>query len=120
MLDVRTVVNVHKHVTFTPHSPHFLMHSEKEETKKKSFAEAIELLFELPAETLYESNKKLLHALGEIGGRDENWRADFSKISQLRDGPFPERFRPWIMQSMLSSFIRKHVGANMLWVPKNG
>ncbi|MDP1773022.1 MAG: hypothetical protein Q8L15_12120 [Methylobacter sp.] len=120
MLDVRTVVNLHKHVTFTPHSPHFLMHSEKEEIMKTSFAEAIELLYELPTETLDESNKRLLHTLGEIGGKDENWIADFSKIRQLRDGPFPDRFRPWIMQSVLSSFIRKHVGANMLWVPKNG
>lgn len=120
MLDVRTVASLHKQVTFTPDSAHFLMHSEKEEVKKTSFADTIERLAAIPAERPEKSNEKLLKALGEIGGKDDNWKADVTKMRQLGDDPFPRRFMPWIMRSMISSFIRKHVGANMLWLPKNG
>jgi len=120
LLDVRLVVNLHKLVTFKPDSPHFLLHSEKEEVKKIIFADAIERLADSPAERPEESNKKLLQVLGEIGGKDESWQIDISKIRQLEYGPFPTQLRPWIMRSMISSFIRKHIGANMLWLPKNG
>lgn len=120
LLDVRSVANVHKLVTFTPESPHFLMHSEKEEAKKYLFSNITELLAEQPHEHLSESNTKLLKILNSMGKNDESWYIDISKIKQINDAPIPGRFKPWIKQSMIASFVRKHIGANMMWLPKNG
>lgn len=120
MLDVRSVANVHKLVTFTPDSPHFLMHSEKEEVKKHLFKNVEELFSEQPFERPSESNAKLLNILSRMSEKDESWHSDLSKINQITDAPIPSRLRPWIKRSMIASFVRKHIGANMLWLPKNG
>lgn len=120
MLDVRSVANVHKLVTFTPDSSDFLMHSEKEEVKKHLFKNVEELFSEQPFERPSESNAKLLNILSRMSEKDESWHSDLSKINQITDAPIPSRLRPWIKRSMIASFVRKHIGANMLWLPKNG
>ncbi len=70
---VQRFPNQHKHVTFTPISPHFLMHSEKEETPKFSFTSILEQLAEVPTEYLEQSNSRLLKALTELGVQDNVW-----------------------------------------------
>lgn len=120
MLDVRKVALRHKQVTFTPDSPHFFLHSEKEEVKKTSFSNVITQLAETPAERPEKSNEMLLRMLGDISRKDNNWKEDISIIRQFNTDLFPSRLQPWIMRSMISSFIQKHIGAYMLWLPKNG
>lgn len=120
MLDVRGVASLHKHVTFTPTSTSFLLHSEKEESSKTSFAATIEKLSEERATSLNESSDRLLRFLKEIGGNDEFWSNDLMKIRQAAENQVPHRFKAWVIQILLTSFIRKHLGAEMLWLPKNG
>lgn len=120
MLDVRSVAGQHKLVTFTPDSPHFLMHSEKEEVKKYLFSDLTEVLADQYYEYPSESNAKLLKMLSHMMKEDEIWQSDISKIDQISDAPIPSRIRPWIKRSMIANFVRKHIGANILWLPKNG
>lgn len=120
MLDVRSVAGVHKLVTFTASSSYFSMHSEKEEAKKHLFPNITELLTDQTFDYPSESNAKLLKILNNMVTDDENWKNDISKINQITDAPIPSELRPWIKRSMIASFVRKHIGANMLWLPKNG
>lgn len=120
LLDVRLVVDYHKLVTFTPDSTYFLLHSEQEEVKKIIFSDAIEQIVDSPAESIEKANKKLLGVLEGIRDKSESWQIDISKIRQLEDVIITEQLSPLIMRSMLISFIRKHIGAYLLWLPKNG
>lgn len=119
VLDVRLVANQHKLVTFTPGSDHFLLHSEKEETKKHIFSNVTELLSEQSFEHPRESNANLLKMLNKMEKGNESWHTDISKIEQITDAPIPSWLRPWVKRSKIASFILKHIGANMLWLPKN-
>ena len=118
MLDVRGILSLHKHVTFTASSSYFCLHSEKEELSKNNFATTVEKLLENKTMSLEESMESLLHSLMEIGGNDEGWKMDLQKINQMSHDQMPRRFRGWFVQALLSSFIRKHIGAEMLWLPK--
>lgn len=120
LLDVRGVGALHKHVTFTSSSTFFLLHSEKEEASRISFSTAIDNLSENKTTSVDAASKALLRFLKEIGGNNEEWYSDLSKIRQASDTRAPRRIQPWITQSLLSSFVRKHLGAEMLWLPKNG
>ena len=120
LLDVRGVVSLHKHVTFTPTSTSFLLHSEKEESSKASFAATIEKLSEERTTSLNKASDSLLRFLKEIGGNDEVWNSDLIKIRQAADNQAPRRIQAWVVQILLASFVRKHLGAEMLWLPKNG
>ena len=120
MLDVRSVASLHKLVTFTPSSDYFLMHSEKEEVKKHFFSNVTEVLSSQSFEHPRESNAKLLKILSGMEKENESWHADISKIDQITDAPIPAILRPWIKRSKIANFVLKHIGANMLWLPKNG
>lgn len=118
MLDVRSVVNQHKFVTFTPISEFFLMHSETEKVNKNIFSNIEEILnlqtFEYPA----ESNKKLLKILREMEKDNESWQNDILKIDQNIDAQLPAMFITWIKRSQIVQFMKKHININMLWFPK--
>jgi hypothetical protein len=118
LLDVRTVAGVHKHVTFTPASKIFLLHSEKEEAKKLSFASTLGILAEGEQSSLRASADKLLRILKEMGGNEEEWNRDLARSSV--DQNLPQRVQPWVKHAFLASFVRKHVGAELLWLPKAG
>lgn len=119
LLDVRGVANLHKHVTFTPSSGFFLLHSEKEESPKTSFASALETLLEVRTTSLEESTRLLLSVLKKIGSNDEEWNSDLSRIGQLIDSQAPRRRQVWKMHLLLALFVSKHLGAEMLWFPDN-
>lgn len=118
LLDVRTVAGVHKHVTFTLASKVFALHSEKEEAKKLSFASTLSLLAEGEQSSLRASADKLLRILKEMGESDEEWNRDLDRSSV--DQNLPQLVRPWVKHAFLASFVRKHVGAELLWLPKAG
>ena len=118
LLDVRDVSGLHKFVTFTNDSRYFLLHSEKEESKKLSFSEAFRVIYDGPTSTISESNELIIEVLKVMDEAGESWRNDFLRINQAID--FPELFRPWVKRHMIASFIRKHIGAEMMWLPKNG
>lgn len=120
LLDVRGVAGLHKHVTFTSSSTFFLLHSEIEKSSRVSFATAIEKLSGSKTASLNASSEALLRSLKEIGGNDEGWNNDLLKISQASDNQAPRHFQAWITQALLSSFVRKHLGTEMLWLPKKG
>lgn len=120
LLDVRGVNAVHKHVTFTPASTRFLLHSEKEESSKTSFTAAIDNLSEKGAAPLLKASENLLRSLKGIGGNDEGWNSDLMKIRQAADNQAPRPIQAWLLQKRLASFVRKHIGAQMLWLPQNG
>lgn len=120
LLDVRGMSALHKHVTFTPTSKFFLLHSEKEESSKVSFATAIKNLSKRRTMSLNEACENLLRSLDEIGGSDELWKSDLLKIRQIADSQAPHRIQALLVQLHLRSFFRKHIGAEMLWLPKKG
>lgn len=120
LLDVRCVGALHKHVTFTPTSALFLLHSEKVGSSKTSFTSAIEKLSQNRATSLGDASDNLLRSLEEIGGDDEVWSSDLLKIRRAADIQAPRRIQAWLTQLLLTSFVRKHIGAEMLWLPKNG
>lgn len=119
LLDVRGVGAFHKHVTFTSSSTFFLLHSENEESSKISFATAVEKLSKKKTTSLNAASEALLRVLNEIGGNDEEWNSDLMKIRQASGNQTPRGNQTWITQSFLSSFVRKHLGTEMLWLPKN-
>lgn len=120
LLDVRGVAGLHKHVTFTPSSTVFLLHSEKEESSRISFAAAIEKLSENKTASLIASSDALLDSLNKIGDNDKDWKNDLTKISQARDNHASPDIQAWITQILLSFFFRKHLGTEMLWLPQKG
>lgn len=120
LLDVRGVGSLHKHVTFTSSSAFFLLHSEKEESPKISFATAIKKISESKTMSLNVASENLLRSLSEIGSNDEGWNSDLMKIRQVSDNQAPRSIQSWMAQTLLSSFVRKHLGTEMLWLPKNG
>jgi hypothetical protein len=118
LLDVRTVTSVHKHVTFTPSSKSFALHSEKEETKKLSFASTLNLLAEGPQLSFETSIKKLISTLNEMGENDKEWYRDLERMGSVTEQALPQRNQAWANHLLLASFVRKHIGVELLWLPK--
>lgn len=119
LLDVRTMVTRHKHVTFTQSSAFFLLHSEREDAAKSSFSEALKMIEKKSGTSVEASNKKLLRILKKMGEKDEAWNDDLAKIGKMPK-ELPAPFESWILQAQISSFIRRHLGAVLLWFPKQG
>lgn len=118
LLDVRTVTTVHKHVTFTTSSSTFVLHSEKEEVGRLNFAGTLDLLTERRQLSLAISTKELLRNLKELGENDKTWNQDLARFSATQDQLVPPTFQAWVQQVFLASFVRKHLGAELLWLPK--
>ena len=120
LLDVRGIAALHKHVTFTATAGIFALHSEKEEAQKISLSKALDQLAESPQSSLATSNKEVLVALEEHGEKDEAWKQDLARIVPPRDQAFPGEREAFLQRVLLVSFVRKHVGAELLWLPKGG
>jgi hypothetical protein len=120
LLDVRGIAALHKHVTFAAAAGIFALHSEKEEARKLSFTEALGQLAQSRQSSLAASNKEVLVALKELGENDETWKQDLARIAPPRDQPFPRQLEAFFQHMLLASFVRKHVGAELLWLPKGG
>ena len=118
LLDVRTVTGVHKHVTFTPISGNFKLHSEVEESPVLALSSVIESIANQQQASMDEANAKLISALIEINPADAQWAADLARIGQSFS-EVPRRLVPWAKHQALRAFVRKHIGANMQWMPKN-
>lgn len=120
LLDVRTVKGVHKHVTFTPTSGNFKLHSELEESPAIAFSAAMESLREEPQISIGEANERLLSTLSQIGQTDPSWIEDLARINRSFSQVVPSRALPWAKHQALRAFIKKHIGANMQWMPQSG
>ena len=119
LLDVRTVQGIHKHVTFTPTSGTFKLHSELEDLPSTTFSAVIDSLQDQPQFSILESNKQLLLALKEMEQTDESWVRDIARIDQ-HSKQLPSRIAPWVKHHALQAFVKKHIGVNMLWRPQHG
>lgn len=117
LLDVRKVTLLHKHVTFTPDSQYFLMHSDHEEIKKMTLSDLLRRFPENGATSLIDSTKTLFALLKEMRFTSEFWTNDISKIEKALSD---ERLASgtWFIHAMLAAFIEKHIGAQMLWIPQ--
>jgi hypothetical protein len=114
VLDIRAVNGIHKYVTFTSDSNHFLLHSENEEIKKISFSNAINNIREFQHENMDKANERLIEVLSELQQTDESWQFDLLNLKQAT-----KQIRyPWLVQYFISAFVFKHIGANMFWLPK--
>jgi hypothetical protein len=120
LLDVRSVKGVHKHVTFTPTSGIFKLHSELEESSAIAFSAAMRSLREEPQASIGEANERLLSALSEMDQTDERWAEDLARLKQFPSQVAPQRFLPWAKHQALRAFVKRHIGANMHWMPRNG
>jgi len=120
LLDVRVVKGLHKHVTFTPTSGNFKLHSEFEELLAISFSAAIGSLREQPQVSIGQANERLLSVLFEMEQTDERWSQDLSRINQSFSQVVPRRLLPWVKHQALRAFVKKHIGVDMQWLPQNG
>ncbi|BCM05891.1 hypothetical protein ACI2S5_24270 [Ralstonia nicotianae] len=119
LLDVRTVNGQHRHVTFTVRSGAFLLHSETEEVKKLSFKNTLNRLAEIESQILLSrSTKKLLNDLEELGEGDENWALDLDRLRAPPPQQIPQQINPWFQYTRLMWFVRKHLSADLLWLPR--
>jgi hypothetical protein len=118
LLDVRTVTQLHKHVTFTPLSNGFIMHSEVEEVNKYSFEKLLSLRSQLQMQSIGETNRRMLVDFEKIGKKNESWSVDLARIVDAQSSGLPRELGYLFVRSMLRSFARKHTGSDMLWLPK--
>lgn len=119
LLDVRGVANEHKYVTFTANSGAFALHSELEESNRRSFSD---VLRSLPDEeeqtTIAQAITRVERAVIEIGAKDEAWTRDLERLREDLNTPMPQELKPWIKFSLLAAFLRKHIGVAMYWLQK--
>lgn len=118
LLDVRGVKALHKHVTFTEESEIFMLHSDTEESPKKSFRDLFDVLRQTKSTSLENSTKTIINSLSEMGNGNEEWRNDLSRITALPRID-PRSLQAWRKYVMLTSFVRKHIGSELLWLPDN-
>lgn len=118
LLDVRTIANKHKHVTFTPKSHGFRLHSEVEIGDRFIFSNMLTLLTQQPQLTLTASNERLRNELKELRTNDSAWNNDLSQIDSFFSGNTKNLAHHWFQHLALASFLRKHTGAYLLWCPK--
>lgn len=122
LLDVRKVVGLHRRVTFTQDSPHFLLHSDKEESNKNNFNSIMEGMTQKSKEPFKTSALRLLNVLQEFqadrSSNADTWHTDIDKIKE-RIGQFPiDSLRPWLTHALVATFVHKHLGVNLLWLPR--
>jgi len=119
LLDVRTVTGVHKHVTFTSTSSGFALHSEKEEVPKLTFSQGIEKVASSEQTTLRSSTERLIASLRDLPAGDDGWNQDLSRLYDQSANGVPRRLRDWRQYLQLDYFVRQHLGAQLLWLPKD-
>jgi hypothetical protein len=121
-LDVRKVGNAHKFVTFTATSSIFVLHSEKEEAQKLSLAKLLDSRADTRPTTLRASTESLRVALQAVGEQakeiDDDWKQDLARIDASILNARSRETPAWLQHLALASFVQRHVGAELLWVPK--
>jgi hypothetical protein len=117
LLDVRAVNAQHKHVTFTPSSSKFSLHSEKEDAGKLTFSQGLAKVSESEQFTLRSSISHLVAALLELP--DENgWSSDVDRVSRPAIDGLSDAFNEMRRYMQLMYLVQKHLGALLLWLPK--
>ncbi|MEC5344657.1 hypothetical protein ABRZ24_18860 [Brenneria populi] len=117
-LDVRKIHMKHKHVTFTKDSSYFKLHSEIEQTERARLETEIKMAMDDTTYSLTEFISGLSHLLREIGGDNKLWHDDLFNIRKMDNNNIPKSLRTWRQYLLLTSFVRKHIGAEMIWIPK--
>lgn len=118
LLDVRTVAGLHKHVTFTTASSGFALHSEKEEVPKLTFTQGLEKVANSEQTTLRKSIEKIIASLRDLPGTEDGWSQDLARLYNQPPEGVPRSLQDWRQYLQLSYFVRQHLGANLLWLPK--
>jgi hypothetical protein len=119
LLDVRTVTGLHKHVTFTSASSGFALHSEKEEVPKLTFAQGLAKVANSEQMSLRNSIERLATSLRELPIREEGWSTDLTRLLDRRADGTPREVQDWRQYLQLTYFVRQHLGAHLLWLPKD-
>ena len=118
LLDVRDISAMHKHVTFTSSSNFFHLHSDKERAAKARFVETLNLLGKSKQSTLEASVNELVHVLQGIAGKSGDWSRDLARISAMPFQRIPPEIHASVRYVFLASFVSKHLGAQLVWLPK--
>lgn len=118
VLDVRAVVGIHKHVTFTPSSSVFRLHSEGAEVPKRSLEEVVVELREGPQFHLEPSTDELLSNLELLGDDDPRWLEDLARL-RARVAATPADLRALSKRRLVIGFLHKHLGCELLWIPNS-
>ena len=116
LLDVRLIAGKHKHVTFTPSSAYFVLHSEREEIHKTTVGALLSGEPEGPKMGFGEAANRIVDDLAEVGGDDGPWRDELAQLRQ-RTASAPERIRPSVKWALAASFVRRNLGAELAWLP---
>lgn len=119
LLDVRTITGQHKHVTFTRTSSSFALHSEKREVNKLAFSQGLSLIARSEQSTLRNSVERLIASLRELPSNDDRWNQDLARLYDQRDSAARSGPREWRQYLQLTYFARQHLGADLLWLPKD-
>lgn len=129
-LDVGDVKKKHRHVTFTENSPHFFLHSEKEQVERTKFHQFLaKLRQEQRKESLQAANTRLI---SEISSWDEQRGSDelsgANAYALRASGVTPEfvekssssadNASAFHTHMRLRSFLHKHYGIALIWVPR--
>jgi hypothetical protein len=82
LLDVRLTSDQHKHVTFTPSSAYFLLHSEKEEVHKTTVEAVLSGEQQGAKMGFADAADRIVSDLSEVGGEDGLWRDELARLRQ--------------------------------------
>lgn len=117
LLDVNSITSQHKHVTFTPSSTEFILHSEKAHSSKRRFSDVLGEFTNKKGRPISTLNKRLLSTLSEMPYKDKWWSEDLGMIMKPHTSDPIKKHDQWLQHVLITLFVRKHLGVFMLWVP---
>ncbi|MFE8048768.1 hypothetical protein [Brenneria goodwinii] len=118
LLDVRNVHGRHKHVTFTSSSKHFKLHSEVERVEKVSIETALQNVLVQKSSSLRVFVNSLERHLRTRAEKNESLQHYFLRSTESTDNDILSPVQVWRRYLVLSSLVRKYIGAEMIWIPK--
>lgn len=118
LLDVRSINNLHKHVTFTSNSREFKLHSEIEAIEKTNFGVMVEELSSRESKSILETTNSLELYLREKFRQNESFQHHYSYLQGAIEHDTPSSFLVWRKYLALTSLVKIYIGADMMWIPK--
>lgn len=116
LLDVRLISGLHKHVTFTPSSAYFVLHSKREAVHKTTVEAVLTSEQARPRMRFGEAADRIVDDLADVGGEDGVWRYELAALRR-RTAAAPEPFRVHVKWALAASFVLRNLGAELAWLP---
>jgi hypothetical protein len=117
-LDVAAVASRHESVTFTLSSDVFKLHSRVESSPLFRFDSLVSSVkLGKGASSIHDASQNLLNSLREMSSEDTLWQDELKRIDGVSRLFGADDLGDALVLGGLKSFIKKHLGAEMLWVP---